>query len=157
VTAAAARPFDPDNARIAHPARRLVGFLIDFIILFVMSLPFAVLFLGTDWLSNVEVPLELSITLEVISGVYYVVPTARRGQTLGKMVARTKVVDIDRGEIPTWTASFIRWAIPAAVGSIPVVGLAVVVVYAWLLWDRRNQGLHDKAARTIVLDVRPRV
>jgi uncharacterized RDD family membrane protein YckC len=156
MTSAGSRPFDPDNARIAHPGRRLFGFLVDYVILFAVSLPFAVIFLGTEWLSDVEIPVELSITLQAVSGVYYVVLTAVRGQTLGKMFVRTRVVDIDRGEIPTWAASFIRWAIPAAVGSMPVIGLAVVVVYAWLLWDPRNQGLHDKAARTLVLDVRPR-
>jgi uncharacterized RDD family membrane protein YckC len=127
------------------------------VILVVISLPAVALILGGQDLFASEgiVPTELSLTLEVISGVYYVVFTALRGQTLGKIVMKMRVVDWDRGRIPSWMQSFIRWGAVAAVGAIPVLGVLIFVMYGWLLFDKRRQGLHDKAARTLVLDLRP--
>ena len=155
----AARDWDPQKAKVALPDRRLLGFVIDAIILIVISLPVVVLLLGGEDLFGGAggVPVELSLTLEVISGVYYVVFTALRGQTPGKIVMKMRVVDWDRGRIPSWIQAFIRWGIVAAVGAIPVFGLLIFVMYGWLLFDKRRQGLHDKAARTLVLDIRPSV
>lgn len=155
----AVRNWDPKTARVALPDRRLLGFVIDAIILIVISVPVVALLLGGDDLFGGEggVPAELSLTLEVISGVYYVAFTALVGQTPGKMVMKMRVVDWDKGRIPSWMASFIRWGIVAAVGAIPVFGLLIFVMYAWVLFDKRRQGLHDKAARTLVLDVRPSI
>lgn len=155
----AARDWDPRTARVALPDRRLLGFLIDAVILIVISLPAVVLLLGGQdvFAADGVVPTELSLTLEVISGVYYIVFTGLRGQTPGKVVMKMRVVDWDRGRIPSWMQAFIRWGVVAAVGAIPVVGVLIFVMYGWLLFDKRRQGLHDKAARTLVLDLRPRI
>jgi len=156
----AARDWDPRTARVALPDRRLLGFLIDAAILVLISLPAVVLILGGTEVFDREaagIPTELSLTLEVISGVYYVVFTALRGQTPGKMLMKMRVVEWDRGHIPSWMHSFIRWGVVAAVGAVPVFGILIFVIYAWLLFDKRRQGLHDKAARTLVLDLRPRL
>jgi uncharacterized RDD family membrane protein YckC len=75
-----------------------------------------------------------------------------RGQTPGKMVMRITVVRIESGELPGWGRALTRAAVPAAANLVPFGGL---VVYGWLLWDARRQGLHDKAARTIVISGRP--
>lgn len=83
---------------------------------------------------------------------YEVTLTAVKGQTLGKMALRIKVVRQDNGLIPGWGKSLGRWIIPTALGAIPVIGwILALLVYLWLLWDPLRQGLHDKAVKTLVV------
>ena len=146
--------WDPDGAPLASPDRRLLGFAIDVVILVVLSLPAVLTIIALEEPGSTGFPWAATVALQAIGGVYFVVFIALRGQTIGKICARTRVVDVDTGRVPSWTAAFVRWAVPAAVATIPVFGVAVLIVYAWLLWDPRRQGLHDKAARTLVVDTR---
>ena len=87
-----------------------------------------------------------------ISVLYEVTLIATKGQTLGKMAVRIKVVRADNGLVPGWGKSIGRWIIPAALGFIPFVGwLLSLLVYVSLLWDKVRQGWHDKAAGTLVI------
>ena len=101
----------------------------------------------------------LGIVLAVfaIGLLYEVALIATRGQTLGKMATRIRVVRADNGLVPGWGKSFGRWLVPAVFGIagiyIPFVGLIALLVYLWILWDRVRQGLHDKAAGTLVVKV----
>src|SRR5262249_29154633 len=84
----------------------------------------------------------------------YLVPiTARKGYTLGMRGRKIRVVRVD-GSAPGWYPSFVRFAIPlvlaVAIPSIgPPIGLGLV---AWGYFDRNGQGIHDKLARTLVVD-----
>ena len=89
----------------------------------------------------------------VLALVYLVPSTALTGQTLGKRFRKLKVVRVD-GSPVGWSASFVRFALPVvlavAVPSIgPVVGLGLVI---WSLRDANHQGVHDKLAKTIVVE-----
>jgi hypothetical protein len=89
----------------------------------------------------------------VLALVYLVPSTALTGQTLGKRFRKLKVVRVD-GSPVGWSASFVRFALPVvlavAVPSIgPVVGLGLVI---WSLRDPNHQGVHDKLAKTIVVE-----
>jgi uncharacterized RDD family membrane protein YckC len=77
---------------------------------------------------------------------------AKWGQTLGKRVLSTRVVSAyDRSPI-SGAAAVKRAAVYAIVPIIPLIGTIFEVLNdLWLLWDRRRQCLHDKAARTIVI------
>lgn len=93
--------------------------------------------------------------LAVLVGILYeVTMIAIRGQTLGKMAVRIKVVRADNGMNPGWGKSIGRWILPAVLGFIPFVGwILSLLVYISLLWDRARQGWHDKAAGTFVVKV----
>jgi uncharacterized RDD family membrane protein YckC len=84
----------------------------------------------------------------------YLVPmTARAGHTLGMRGRRIKVVRVD-GSPVGWYASLTRFALPILLAlAIPsfgvVLGLGMV---AWGYFDRNGQGIHDKLARTLVVD-----
>jgi uncharacterized RDD family membrane protein YckC len=84
----------------------------------------------------------------------YLVPmTARKGYTLGMRGRRIRVVRVDGGPVG-WYASITRFALPILLAlAIPsfgvVLGLGMV---AWGYFDRNGQGLHDKLARTLVVD-----
>lgn len=89
-----------------------------------------------------------------ISILYEVTMIATKGQTLGKMAVRIRVVRADNGLVPGWGKSIGRWIIPAALNFIPFVGwLLALLVYVSLLWDKVRQGWHDKAAGTLVIKV----
>ena len=58
------------------------------------------------------------------------------------------------GSMCGWYAALVRFALPlllaVAIPSFgPILGLGMV---AWAYFDRNGQGLHDKLARTIVVD-----
>ncbi|WP_423920188.1 RDD family protein [Candidatus Poriferisodalis sp.] len=102
----------------------------------------------------------LAILLFFLVG-YEVMQTALWGRTLGKRIVDIRVVNLSTGGHPGWGRSLIRWAVPL----VPVAALArvlppPVVLAAFvgavlcplsLVWDRKNQGWHDKAAGTVVV------
>ena len=78
------------------------------------------------------------------------------GLTLGKWVCRTKVVHAGDGGSVTVSSAFMRSLVPAAFGVVPGIGqLLGLAVYLWAFIDPRRQGIHDKAAGTLVV-LRPR-
>ena len=99
----------------------------------------------------------VSIMVMAVGMLYEVSLTALKGQTLGKMAVRIRVVSAESGSLPGWGKAFGRWFVLSIVGVfglwIPFVGLLALVVYASLLWDKRRQGWHDKAAKTLVIKV----
>ncbi|MEV5884027.1 RDD family protein [Streptomyces sp. NPDC052020] len=73
------------------------------------------------------------------------------GATLGKMLLGMRVVKADTGQKTGLGSSFIRWIIPI-VGSL-ACGIGQLLVYLSPFWDKsgRQQGWHDKAASTMVV------
>lgn len=73
------------------------------------------------------------------------------GATLGKLAVGLRVVKADTGQKPGLGSSFIRWIIPI-VGSF-ACGIGQLLVYLSPFWDKsgRQQGWHDKAAGTMVV------
>jgi hypothetical protein len=92
--------------------------------------------------------------LTFVLALAYLVPvTAIKGRTLGMRGRKIKVVRID-GSPVGWYASFTRYALPILLAlAIPsfgvILGLGMV---AWGYFDRNGQGIHDKLARTIIVD-----
>ena len=94
------------------------------------------------------------IVVAVVAVFYEVALTATKGQTWGKETVGIKVIRSDNGLVPGWGRSLGRYL--ASWGTIPALGYVLaLVVCAPLLWDRTHQGLHDKAAATLVVDVPP--
>jgi len=106
----------------------------------------------------------------VVVAVYQVALIGTTGQTLGKLAMRIKVVRESDGRLPEFGTAFMRWLIQfvapvvaaapfgfhvgGSTGAEIAVLLAPIIVYGPILWDRRRQGAHDKAAGTIVVDSR---
>ena len=138
---------------VASASRRLVGALIDGCVVSSLTL---LLGFGLAQGSSTQRLLAMAVT-----ATYAVVPVARWGRTVGKLLVRTRVVREATLGIPSWPAATVRWAVPTlpavvatlppfAVGSILVL-VSAVVVYAGVLWDDLGRGLHDRAAGTIVI------
>lgn len=94
----------------------------------------------------------------VLAGIAYrVVTTAIWGAGVGKMVLGLQIVvdspTVTRGDIPDWGRSWRRWAVPQATGLIPLPATGIIA-FLPAFRDSRRRGLHDRAAGTIVIDVR---
>ena len=106
---------------------------------------------------------------------YEPVMVAWRGQTLGKVICRIRIIRTSDGETPNLGQAIVRWAIPAAAGVAMTFVAAMVLadvqadteqrflvlfaawapLYLTSFLDNGDQrrGWHDKAARTIVVRV----
>jgi uncharacterized RDD family membrane protein YckC len=166
------------NTALASPWRRLFAFLIDAVILTLVT--------GALWgrllasfanrlgnamsipsgragahgavgrvFSHTTGPYVLVLVLTIILAVlYYWLLTGYWGTTIGKRSLGLWVVGAD-GQSPI---NLRRSAVRALVFVLggEVLPLFFLVDNGWLLGDRRRQALHDKAARTLVVRRRPR-
>lgn len=90
----------------------------------------------------------------VIAGVYEAGMVAWKGQTLGKMLLRIRIVRRTDGGRPSPGEAAVRYAVPTVwlLLPLPVVGqLMWMVVYLSSIPNARRQGWHDKAASTLVV------
>jgi uncharacterized RDD family membrane protein YckC len=144
-----------DSDDIAEPWRRLVGFVIDWFVLVSLSLVI-VSALGIDMgeVSALRLPTTVRILQGLVGAAYYIVFTVSRGQTPGKMLIGTRVVMQQTGQIPDLAPSVVRWFVPGVWVFLPGVSIISVVIYGWLVFDTLHKGLHDKAARTVVVHAR---
>jgi uncharacterized RDD family membrane protein YckC len=145
----------PPTISYAGPGKRLGGFVIDLLILTLLALVLipltGVRLDDPDTLGSTSTFRFANLAMV---GIYQVAFIATRGQTPGKMLVSTKVVDAVTYQLPSLTGAVMRFVVPSAAAFIPVGGgLLTMLVYAWLLWDPRRQGLHDTAANTVVIDV----
>lgn len=165
-TEAAGDPADASNRKtvtvagiqrsLASPLSRLGARLIDTVIyVIVVVIAAIVLVVGFDVDSDDSgVAFVLAITgLGALVGILYEITlVATRGQTLGKMATGIVVIRSDSGSLPGWGKATGRWALPAVLGFIPIIGgLVALVCYLSLTWGRNHQGWHDKVAGTYVV------
>jgi hypothetical protein len=100
----------------------------------------------------------VTLVVEGVLILLYLVPlTALTGRTFGMRRRHIKVVRVD-GSPVTWAAAFIRFAVPVviALALFPALqSLAFAVGLGLVLWgfrDPNKQGIHDKLAKTIVVN-----
>ena len=145
-----------DLVELARPLTRLVARIIDGLILILVSL-IPVLVGLQDYDDLIDESLGASLALTAIGLVYEVSLVATRGQTLGKMAMKIKIIRAGDGLLPGWDMSTVRWLVPAVpglIGLVPALGLVALlslIVYLSLTWDKVRQGWHDKAAKTFVI------
>jgi uncharacterized RDD family membrane protein YckC len=74
--------------------------------------------------------------------------TYRTGQTPGKKLMGIRVISLNDGAaLPFWTTFLREWIVKGFIG-----GITFGIAYVWILFDDRNQSLHDKVMNTIVVD-----
>lgn len=104
-------------------------------------------------------PMYLAIQGAVLLlGLLYCVPmSARTGQTLGKRLRKVRLVRTD-GSAPGWSSSLIHYGVPIflTLALVNILGpIALVLGLGCVLWnirDRNRQGVHDKLAKTYVVE-----
>lgn len=128
-------------------ARRAAGALIDSLV----AAPVLLVHLFADGLAA-------QATTMTLVAVYVVVFTVRGGQTVGKMVVATRVVDRVSGATIDVSRAIARWLVVVAGALLALAAPAVgdwvffydLVVVAPVLSRPLHQGLHDRVAGTVV-------
>jgi uncharacterized RDD family membrane protein YckC len=94
----------------------------------------------------------LALMLSILGMVYYIALHATRGQTIGKIVMKMKVVKVD-GSPAGWDGALKRALVFPIAAAIPRIGGLVYLLNGfWPLWDDRRQSLGDKVGGTLVVD-----
>lgn len=146
-------PVDEDD--VAEPWRRLVGFMIDWVVLVMIALVLiSVLGIDLGGSDALRLPTSARFVQGLVGAAYYVGFTVSRGQTPGKMLMGTRVVMERTARIPGLVPAALRWVVPGVFVFMPGVSILSAVIYGWLLFDSLRRGLHDKAAGTVVVRAR---
>ena len=138
----------PDGRRPATRCRRFNGGLIDEVL---VGIP-------TGLAAHAKAATWMVIMVHMF---YFVVPTAMFGWSIGKLVVRTRIVDLKNHRSPNWWRATVRWVVPYAVVIVgltvglpgDVMALVIAGVYLPIMLDLR--GWHDRAAHTLVVESRP--
>ncbi len=141
------------SGNLASPGMRIVGGLIDVVILVVIYGILAIFFIsvGDAWqLGFFRAPLSLAGVLSVVINIgYFAYFWSSRGASVGMMPFGLKVRDMATGQYPTMGKAALRgliWTLEYAL----TFGLVGAVGWLWMLWDPQKQAIHDKIAGTIV-------
>ncbi len=175
-----------EMALLATPVDRLLAWLVDSLIYVgfgiaggIVGLVLTFVLLDDDTgLEGLDV-LVLLVLIAAVSGLAMLIWTvfvlfmiARDGQSPGKKLLKTRIVNAD-GSAWGWRGTLIREVlgkflivglisgvlgalVNAAVGeeTSSIVGLAVaLLLFIWILIDENNQTLHDKLANTYVVKI----
>ena len=138
---------------LASWGRRLVALLVDIVVLgLVIGLALFAAGMPADELRDrvQEGETLLVVFLFLIpEAIYHTALIGSRSQTFGKMALGIKVVDAESRAPIGYARAFRRWFSTAAMRALFTV--PTIVDHLWPLRDRRNQALHDKFARSVVV------
>ncbi len=138
-----------ERLKLASINKRAWAFFIDELII---SILFYIIYAGSfSKATSVEAIIELTnilffqvILLKVIYHTFFV---WMYGATLGKIFLKIQVVSVEDFEKPNLMNSFIRSAVRILSEFIFYLG------FLWAFFDKAKQTWHDKAAKTVVIDV----
>ena len=142
-----------DEQQLASWGRRLAALLVDVIVL-VVAISVALVAAGMpadelrDRVENGETLLVIVLFL-IPEAIYYTWMVGSRSQTVGKMAVGIKIVDAESRAPIGYLRAFRRWLSTAAMRAL--FWIPAIVDHLWPLRDRRNQALHDKFARSVVV------
>jgi uncharacterized RDD family membrane protein YckC len=143
----------PVGLELASFGRRAIGTLLDqILVMFPVVMAAVVVGIRPGDELGEDTVLVLGLAMVAVAFGYETVLVALTGRTVGKVATGTRVVRSDDGEAVGWFAAAQRSVVPLAFSSVPTLGLLLGgLVYAWAFVDPRRQGLHDKAAGTLVV------
>ena len=126
---------------LASPGLRIVGGLIDVVIILVVFGIVDVITRDARFITGL-------INLIAVLG-YFGYFWSSRGQSIGMMPFGFKVRDVATGQFPTMGKAVLRgfiWWLEVLL-TFCIIG---AVGWLWQLWDPQKQAIHDKVAGTIV-------
>lgn len=91
------------------------------------------------------------LVLFLLGIAYYVYFHGSTGQTLGKKAMKIKVVDEATGAVIGYGRAFLRWAV--ALGLTMLCYIPGIIDGLWPLFDKKRQSFHDKAVKSVVIDL----
>jgi uncharacterized RDD family membrane protein YckC len=145
-----AEPFAPETHALigffeqAGFTLRFGAFMFD--LLPIMILLFVSGFLAGQFTELSTVILYASYALTIaFTVINFIVMPGRVGQSLGKRLLGIRIITVDQRRATT------KQIVVRHLLGYPISSAAFALGFLWLLWDRRQQGWHDKLARTLVV------
>ncbi|MEK7423551.1 MAG: RDD family protein [Actinomycetota bacterium] len=143
----------PGGLTLATIGRRAVGAIID---QFIVLLPVAIGAVAWGFRPGDIVTDSTLFVINISSAgvalVYETLLIGLFGRTIGKLVTGTRVVRRDDGGRVGWFAAAQRALVPVAAGAVPKAGIVLAaVVYGVAFLGPLRQGIHDRAAGTLVV------
>ncbi len=143
---------DAESAHLANLGLRCGAFLIDYILtLLVMAVPLVMaVYIKRRWFvqttANVVVVIGYLAAVAMIffNLIYFYL---QNGQSLGKTFIGLRVERLD-GKPLDYKTVILRHLIGYPL-SVLCLGLGIL----WMIWDSKQQGWHDKLAKTIVVKI----
>ncbi|MRI35155.1 RDD family protein [Endozoicomonas sp. OPT23] len=137
---------EDDNIQYAGFLARLGAVILDTLFLIVFTVPLTYLIYGHLFSGSGMVLGGWDLVINwLLPAVIFILFWHWKGATPGKMLIPMKVVDLKTGLPPSVKVSVIRYFSYFA-SMIPFF-----LGFAWIAFDRRKQGLHDKLAGTVVI------
>jgi uncharacterized RDD family membrane protein YckC len=111
---------------------------------------------STNLVNNLSGDIYKFVALQLVVAALYQIPMHKYlGSTVGKLALSIRVRPVDHDGLPSWGQAVARFAGQDLLIAIPTIGGFYGLLDAlWCLWDPRRQCLHDKIARTGVVDRR---
>jgi uncharacterized RDD family membrane protein YckC len=137
---------------------RIIDGILLFLVLLVFAIPMGVFSFGAASSDSAAFDgarlganLAFNFVALVIGAVYEIGMIGARGATIGKQLIGIKVINIETGAVPGFGPAALRWLIPT-IGSF-FCGIGALLVYISPFFDNsgRQQGWHDKVAKTQVV------
>ena len=144
---------DTSEPQLASRGARLGAVIMDFLVLGLCTVP------GTIVISvgrNNEVRLWVGIGILLITFLWLIVTQcifiARDGQSIGKKVARIRIVNVRDGSNPGFLkAYFLRAFAVGLIGAIPYIGWLFAIIDACFIFRDDRRCIHDLIAETKVV------
>ncbi|MGW1778513.1 RDD family protein [Streptomyces sp. NPDC002143] len=132
---------------------RIIDMILVFIVVALLSWAFGVAQYTVD---TDDIEFGKTFGRELVTAILYVaydtVLTARSGQTLGKKWLGMRVANLDNGSTPSAQTSLVRALVLWVPFAFCCACLWTAVCGGWSFFDKPyKQGLHDKAAKTVVV------
>ena len=140
------------TSELANPWARLAAVIIDILI---TSVPALTLILIAYLSRSIEDPsrdlIVAALAVSLVIFIIQMVLLGTRGQTIGKMVVRIRVVDAQSGEHPGWARLvLLRAILNGVLTSIPFLGLIYWLVDSLFIFRDDRRTVHDLYSGTRV-------
>lgn len=126
---------------------RLIAFCIDVLILYIFNMLLQQIW--TSLLLNLSVLADQNIVdyiIDLICGpIYFILMFYYFEATIGSMIMKIRLVSESGNKAFLWQIAFRE-----TIGKL-ISGIIIGYGYLWIIADKRNQGFHDKMAKTIVI------
>ena len=126
---------------LASPGMRIVGGLIDVVILIIINAIVAAILQKAQGVAGI-----VNLAVDIAYFAYF---WSSRGQSIGMMPFGFKVRDVATGQYPTIGKAALRgfiWTLEVGF-TVCIIG---AIGWLWQIWDPQHQAVHDKIAGTIV-------
>ncbi|MEU6733778.1 RDD family protein [Streptomyces physcomitrii] len=142
---------------LADSGKRVLARLIDMILVGAVTALLSWIFSFGAWeVDPDKVEYGKSFGQSLLAAVLYIgydtILTARTGQTLGKRLMKQRVANLDNGATPSVQTSLVRAAVLWLPFAFCCACVWTIICGGWSFFDKPyKQGLHDKAAKTVVV------